>query len=146
MKVTLNTDGGVRTGGVRGPTQGRTGRAAIAAVIKDEDGNVLFKQGMRLSASSTVNEAEYSGIVYGLFNAHKLGATEVEVRSDSQLVVNQINGDWQVKQPSLFEFLEEVRVETGKFDKVTFVWVPREQNQHADMIAREILDDEIRNQ
>lgn len=140
MRVTLNTDGGVRTGGVRGPDGGRTGRAAIAAVIKDDEGNTLFKEGMKLEGRVTVNEAEYSAIIFGLYNARQLGATEVDVRSDSQLVVNQLMGNWSVKQSHLNDYIAEVRLETDQFNEVTFTWVPRTQNQHADQIAREILD------
>lgn len=141
MRVLLNTDGGVRTGGVHGPTGGRTGRGGVAAVIRDEEGRVIFKEGMLLEGESTVNECEYGAILFGLYNAWKLGATEVAVRSDSQLVVNQINGTWTVKQPHLQAYLDEVRTETEHFDKVTFEWVPREQNQYADQVARELLDD-----
>ena len=140
MRVTLNTDGGVRTGGVKGPDGGKTGRAAIAAVIKDPDGTTIFKEGMLLADRATVNEAEYSAIIFGLYNARELGATAVDVRSDSQLVVNQLMGTWSVKQSHLNDYIAEVRIEADHFDEVTFTWVPRTQNQHAEQNAREILD------
>ncbi len=140
MRVSLNTDGGVRTGGVNGPTGGKTGRGGIAALIRDEEGTKLFAAGMLLEGESTVNECEFSAIIFGLHNAHKLGAKTVDVYSDSQLVVNQLNGDWKIKQAHLQEYVNEVRVETAKFEKVTFTWIPREKNQQADQIARALLD------
>ena len=143
MKVVLNTDGGVRTGGKNGPTQGKTGLAGIAAVIKSLDGKTLFKGGLILADPATVNEAEYSAVIFGLYEARTLGATHVEVRSDSQLVIMQITKVWAVKTRSLDEYLEEVRNEVEEFEEVTFTWIPREQNQHADLIARELLDAEV---
>jgi ribonuclease HI len=109
-------------------------------VIKDEEGTVLFKKGMLLDGEATVQECEYSGLIFGLFNAHKLGATEVDVRMDSQLVVNQINHKFACRQAHLKDYLREVRKEIKKFAKVTVSWVPREENQHADQIARALLD------
>lgn len=140
MKVIVNSDGGVRTGGIKGPTGGKTGRAAIGIVIKDEDNTVLLKDGMVLEDDSTVNDAEYSGVLFGLYEAEGLGATHVEVRSDSQLVVMQVNGVWACREPHLREYLAEVHTQVKHFDEVEFVWVPREQNQPADQITRDLLD------
>lgn len=139
MVLHVWTDGGVRTGGVNGPTGGKTGRGAVGIVVKDEAGEVLFKKGIFIGEDVTVNECEYTGVVLGLSKARALGATSVKLHTDSQLVAMQILGAWACKQPNLFEYLEEVRQEIEPFEDVEIVWVPRERNQHADMLTREVL-------
>lgn len=141
MRVYLNTDGGVRTGGVKGPTGGRTGRGAIGYVIRDEeDKAVLDKGGMLLEGEATVNECEYSGVILGLRMCALLGASEVIVRSDSQLIVNQLTGEWACRDENLKAYRAEALVEAANFDRVEYVWVRREKNSHADQITREFLD------
>ena len=141
VRVTLHTDGGVRTGGVHGPTGGSTGPAAIGFVITNEDGTILRKGGMHIG-EATVQEVEYSALIAGLHNAILLGATEVDVRMDSQLVINQMSGRWAVRAEHLKEYAAEARGEAEKFEKVTYTWVPRTRNMIADRITREILDQE----
>lgn len=139
MHVDLWTDGGVRTGGVNGPTQGKSGRGAIGFVIRDDEGNVLDKRGVYIGDEVTVNECEYTGVALGLFMARELGATHVTLYTDSQLVAMQLRGIWACRQPTLFEYLEEAKAEIAKFEDVAIEWVPRERNQHADMLTREVL-------
>ena len=139
MKAILFTDGGVRTGGKNGPTAGRTGRAAIGYVIKSEDGLLLDKGGMEIG-EATVNECEYCALIRGLYVAHELGVRDITVKCDSQLIVNQILGEWRCREQRLAEYKHEALVEADKFDSFEIVWVPREDNQHADLITRIYLD------
>lgn len=139
MHVDLWTDGGVRTGGVKGPTQGRTGRGGIGFVIKDDEGALLRKGGMEIGDDVTVNECEFSGVICGLYNAHTLGATRVTLHTDSQLVAMQLKGVWRCTKVHLQEYLTEAKKEMARFEEVEVVWVPREQNQHADLMTREVL-------
>lgn len=139
MHVNVWTDGGVRTGGVKGPTQGQSGRGGVGFVIKNDEGALLRKGGMEIGDDVTVNECEFSGVIYGLFNAHTLGATRVTLRTDSQLVAMQLLGKWKCKKAHLQEYLAEAKKEMARFERVEIVWVPREQNQHADQITREAL-------
>lgn len=141
MNVNLWTDGGVRTGGVKGPTKGKSGRGAIGIVIKDEEGTLLFKQGVYIGDDVTVNECEYTGVAMGLFKAREIGATKVKLYTDSQLVAMQIKGVWACRQASLQDYLAETREEIARFEEVDVVWVPRELNQHADQLTREVLGD-----
>lgn len=139
MKVQIWTDGAVRTGGKKGASAGHDGRASCAAVVKSEDGVLLVKKGVFLD-TATVNEAEYSGLILGLHLAANYGASHVHVRMDSQLVINQMNGVWVCRENRLKDYLKEARVVAEQFEKVTYEWVRREYNQHADSITREVLD------
>jgi len=137
MRVDLYTDGGVRTGGVKGPTGGKTGPGAAGFAIYEN--GILLRQGGVPLDEVTVNEAEYSSVILGLHNAKLLGATEVAIHSDSQLIVNQISGQYKCKKAHLVEYLDEVHHEMRNFEKVTVQWVPREENIVADEMTREIL-------
>lgn len=129
----------MRTGGVKGPTQGRTGPASIGFVIRDQDNTILRKGGMAIG-EATVNEAEYSAVICGLYNCHMLGASEVTVRSDSKLIVNQMNGAWAIHEPRLREYAEEAHHEAARFERVSYVWIPRDRNRDADQLTRDYLD------
>lgn len=144
MKIYLYTDGGVRTGGLKGPTQGRTGMGAIGYVIRDAENAVLDKGGLVLDYDATVNECEYSAVIFGLNNAFHLGATDVVLRSDSQLVVYQMKGEWQCRNASLREYLTEALREADRFDRFEIEWIPREQNQMADAITRTLLPKKVK--
>ena len=102
------------------------------------DNTVLRKSGMHIG-ETTVNEAEYSALICGLYNARRMGATEVEVYSDSQLIVNQMKGAWMCRSGPLQAFKTEAEVAVAEFDTVEFNWIPRDQNQLADSMTREYL-------
>ena len=137
MKVKLYTDGGVRTGRVGGSK----GRGSAGFVILDDD-DVLIRRGGLPLDEVTVNEAEYSAMILGLYNARMLGATEVDVYSDSMLMVTQINGLAECRMAHLQEYLAEVKEELKHFDQVKFTWIPREENKDADYETRRVLDSE----
>ena len=100
------------------------------------DNTVIRRGGLHIG-ETTVNEAEYSALIAGLYNARSLGATEVEAYSDSQLIVNQMKGTWACREKRLQEFKAEAEIEVQRFSVVEFIWIPREQNQLADSITRE---------
>lgn len=144
MRVKLYTDGGVRTGGVHGPTGGRSGPGSIGFVVRNMDDTVIRRGGMFIG-ETTVNEAEYSALITGLYNARLMGATEVEAYSDSQLIVNQMRGTWACREKRLQEFKAEAEIEVAQFDVVEFTWIPREKNQLADSLTREHAVDKQEN-
>jgi len=107
MKVTIYADGGAR---------GNPGPAAAGVIIKNEKGETLAAYGEYLG-KQTNNFAEYSAIISGLKKACELGADEVDCVLDSQLVVEQLNGNWKVKEPTLQKLFIQAWNETQKFKK-----------------------------
>ena len=130
MRVRLFTDGGAR---------GNPGPAAAAFVLEREDGTVLDARGDAIGVQ-TNNVAEYTALVNGLRRAAELGATEVEVVSDSELMVKQMRGEYRVKNRDLQElFLDASRAARAVGD-VTYTHVRREHNELADRLVNEALD------
>ncbi|TCO58700.1 putative phosphoglycerate mutase [Actinocrispum wychmicini] len=130
MRTRIEADGGSR---------GNPGPAGYGAVVFDDESSVLAERSASIGVA-TNNVAEYQGLIAGLTAALDLGATEAEVRMDSKLVVEQMSGRWQVKHPSMQSLAREARELVGKFDRVTFEWIPRELNKHADRLANEAMD------
>jgi probable phosphoglycerate mutase len=123
-----------------GASRGNPGPAGYGAVVIDPaTGSVLAERGEAIG-TATNNVAEYRGLIAGLGAAAELGARRVEVRMDSKLVVEQMAGRWQVKHEGLRGLAREAVALRRQFDEVTFQWVPREQNKHADRLANEALD------
>jgi len=130
-RVVVEADGGSR---------GNPGPAGYGAVVRDaETGEVLAERKESLGRT-TNNVAEYRGLIAGLQAAAELGATSVAVRLDSKLIVEQMNGRWQVKHAGLRPLAREAVALRGQFPEITFDWIPREQNKHADRLANEAMD------
>ncbi|GGM64440.1 bifunctional RNase H/acid phosphatase [Longimycelium tulufanense] len=131
MRALVECDGGAR---------GNPGPAGYGAVVRDADtGEVLAERSGGLGVT-TNNVAEYEGLLAGLRAAVELGATDVEVRMDSKLIVEQMSGRWKVKQPHLKPLaLEASRLARG-LTRVRYTWVPRARNAHADRLANEAMD------
>ena len=89
---------------------------------------------------TTNNVAEYRGLIAGLEEARRLGANEVAVSMDSKLIVEQMTGRWKVKHPAMAELHQQARALASTFDAVSFSWIPRERNSHADRLANEAMD------
>ena len=89
---------------------------------------------------TTNNVAEYSGLIAGLAAALELGATHVEVRMDSKLVIEQMTGRWQIKHPGLRLLAAQAAGLQSQFDQVRYEWVPRERNKHADALVNSAMD------
>jgi ribonuclease HI len=130
VKATLHTDGGAR---------GNPGPAAAAFVLEAEDGTVLDARGEAIGVA-TNNVAEYRALVAGLERAREAGVTELEVVSDSELLVKQMRGEYKVKNAALRELsLEAARLARG-IGKVSYRAVRREENELADRLVNETLD------
>jgi ribonuclease HI len=130
VKVVVHVDGGAR---------GNPGPAAAAAVITDADGNVL-DEAMEVLGTQTNNVAEYRGLLLGLRRALGLGATEVEVVNDSELVAKQVNGAYKVKHEAMKPLFVEALGLLREFDSWSMRSVPREQNADADALVNQALD------
>jgi ribonuclease H / adenosylcobalamin/alpha-ribazole phosphatase len=129
-KVVVEADGGAR---------GNPGPSGFGAVVRSEDGSVLAERSGPLGLT-TNNVAEYTGLIEGLSAASELEAREVTVRMDSKLVIEQMSGRWQIKHPGLRPLAAQAAALVHTFDQVTFEWIPREQNTHADGLANEAMD------
>ena len=125
MRVVINTDGA---------SQGNPGPAAIGATIKDEQGKVIATISQSIGRT-TNNQAEYRAIIAALEKAIGLGARQVDIRSDSELVVRQINGRYRVKKASLRPLYLRVGQLLSQLEGFTIAHVPREQNTEADSLA-----------
>ncbi|MDQ6659059.1 MAG: bifunctional RNase H/acid phosphatase [Actinomycetota bacterium] len=122
-----------------GGSRGNPGPAGYGATVIDAAGTVLAERAAGLGVT-TNNAAEYSGLIAGLQAATELGASTVDVRVDSKLVVEQLSGRWKVKHPDLRPLAARAAELVAGFDRVTFTWVPRTQNSHADRLANEAMD------
>jgi ribonuclease HI len=130
VKARLHTDGGAR---------GNPGPAAYGYVLETDDGTVLAAEGKAIGVA-TNNVAEYSGLIAGLEKAVELAVPEVEVFSDSELMVKQMRGEYRVKNEALKTlFLEASRL-ARQLGKVRYSHVVREHNKLADQLVNEALD------
>jgi len=130
VKSKLFTDGGSR---------GNPGPAAYGFVLEAEDGTVLDARGETIGVA-TNNVAEYSALIAGLERARVLGLAEVEVVSDSELLVKQMRGEYKVKNAALRELSLEAARLGREIGKVTYTTVRREHNELADRLVNEALD------
>ena len=130
MKARLFTDGGAR---------GNPGPAAAAFVLEAEDGTVLEARGTAIGVA-TNNVAEYRALVDGLRRASELGVSELEVVSDSELIVKQMRGEYRVKNEALRALHREAGALADGMKRVNYTAVRREQNELADRLVNEALD------
>jgi len=130
MKATLYTDGGSR---------GNPGQAAFAYVLEADDGTVLASHAEKIGVA-TNNVAEYRGLVAGLAKAVELAVPEVEVVSDSELLVKQMLGEYRVKNAALRELSLEAARLARQLECVGYRHVRRAHNELADRLVNEALD------
>jgi ribonuclease H / adenosylcobalamin/alpha-ribazole phosphatase len=130
VKVKLFTDGGAR---------GNPGPAAYGFVLEAEDGSVLAAEGARIGVA-TNNVAEYRALIAGLERAVELAVPDVEVVSDSELLVKQMRGEYKVKNEALRELSLEAARLARTIGKVRYTAVRREHNELADRLVNEALD------
>jgi ribonuclease HI len=133
VKVVVNVDGGAR---------GNPGPAAVAAVATSPDGDVLGERNAYIG-EATNNVAEYRALLLGLELARELGATEIEVINDSELVARQIGGEYKVKHAGLRPLFVEAMRELREFDSWAVHSVRRAQNERADALVNEALDEAL---
>jgi ribonuclease HI len=129
-RLVVNVDGGAR---------GNPGPAAIAAVVSTPDGEVIDRHGERIG-DATNNVAEYRALLLGIERARELGATEVRLIGDSELIVRQVQGAYRVKQAHLRPLHQQVLEALKAFDGWRIEHVRRERNAAADMLVNEALD------
>jgi ribonuclease HI len=130
VKARLSTDGGAR---------GNPGPAAFGYVLEAEDGTVLDARGEAIGVA-TNNVAEYRALVAGLTKAAELGVDELDVVSDSELIVKQMRGEYRVKNEALRALSLEAATLARRIGRVTYTAVRREHNELADRLVNEALD------
>jgi len=140
-KIYINTDGGSR---------GNPGPAAIGVVFYDASGKVLYDY-KECIGRATNNEAEYQAIIKALqilleskwFSANNIAGSEVVCRLDSQLVVEQINGNYKIKQDHIKLLIAQVRQMMSQINlNISYIHIPREENKLADKLVNQALDNE----
>ena len=130
MRVVVHVDGGAR---------GNPGPAAAAAVVTTPDGDLLDEASERIG-HATNNVAEYRGLLLGLERARALGATEVEVVNDSELIAHQVNGRYKVKHADMKPLHARATEALRGFRRWSVRSVPRAQNADADALVNQALD------
>ncbi|MFC9877775.1 bifunctional RNase H/acid phosphatase [Nocardia salmonicida] len=131
-EVIVEADGGSR---------GNPGPAGYGAVVFAADHVRVLAERKEFIGVATNNVAEYRGLIAGLAASAELGARVVTVRMDSKLVVEQMSGRWKIKHASMIPLAEQARALVAGFDRVSFTWIPRAENSHADRLANEAMDD-----
>lgn len=131
-EVVVEADGGSR---------GNPGPAGYGAVVFDADRVGVLAERREALGVTTNNVAEYRGLIAGLEAAAELGARVVSVRMDSKLVVEQMSGRWKIKHAALIPLADRARRLAANFDRVSYQWIPRAENSHADRLANEAMDD-----
>ena len=129
-RVIVNVDGGSR---------GNPGPAAIAAVATDPSGQILAERAETIG-EATNNVAEYRALLLGIERARALGAGEIELVGDSELIVRQVLGEYRVKDPALRDLHARVREALDGFERWSIRHVRREENERADRLVNEALD------
>jgi len=130
-RLVVHVDGGAR---------GNPGPAAIAAVLADADGTILDERSETIGRA-TNNVAEYRAVLLGIERAVALGAAELELVGDSELIVKQVRGEYRVKDASLRELHSQVRAALAGFERWSIRHERRENNKQADAMASLALDD-----
>jgi ribonuclease HI len=130
MKLIVHVDGGAR---------GNPGPAAAACVVADPAGEVL-EECARLLGEVSNNVAEYRALLLGLERTRALGASEVEVVNDSELIAKQVQGLYKVKHPAMRPLHDQAMAALGEFERWSIRTVPRAQNAHADALVNAALD------
>ncbi len=130
MRVIVHVDGGAR---------GNPGPAAAASVVSDPGGEVLDEHA-RLLGEVSNNVAEYRALLLGLERARALGATEVEVVNDSELIAKQVQGLYKVKHAAMRPLHLDAMAALRQFERWSIRSVPRAQNAHADALVNAALD------
>lgn len=133
MRLTVHVDGGAR---------GNPGPAAIAAVISDDDGEVIHEASETIGRA-TNNVAEYRALLLGIERAKLLGATEIDVVGDSELIVKQVRGEYKVKDAGLRPLHSAAQKALGEFAEWSLRHVKRERNADADALVNQALDAEM---
>lgn len=139
MKIIVYTDGGAR---------GNPGPAGIGVIIRNERGDVIKKYSEFLGDMMTNNEAEYGAVIFALkklkllLGKEKIKQVEAEIRTDSELMVNQITGKYKLSEKRIQDFFITIWNLKTEFKSVNFKHIPRESNKEADALVNTALDNE----
>jgi len=114
------------------------GMMRIGIVLVEND-KIIREISEELGEKGTNNTAEYRAVIRALEEAHSLGAEEIEIRSDSQLIVMQLNGLYEVKKPHLKIYYHAIKSLEPKFKKVSYNWIEREKNKYADRLSKKFI-------
>ena len=132
-KLVVEADGGSR---------GNPGPAGYGAVVRDANSGDVLAELSESLGTTTNNVAEYSGLIAGLETAGNLApGADVDVRMDSKLVVEQMSGRWQIKHPALQPLASRASAAARRLGRVSYEWVPRARNGHADRLANQAMDE-----
>ena len=131
LKVYVYIDGGAR---------GNPGQAGAGVVIHDADDNAVIFKGGYFLGETTNNVAEYQALLKALQLADKFGAQMVEIKSDSELLVRQMNGEYRVRNANLKTLFDQARDLMKRFKKCTFSHIPREENKTADKLVNQAIN------
>ena len=124
-----------------GGSRGNPGPAGYGALVRDPATGQVLAEAWESLGTATNNVAEYSGLVAGLRAAAELApGADVEVRMDSKLVVEQMSGRWQIKDPNLRTLARSAQDMARRLGRVTYTWVPRARNADADRLANQAMD------
>jgi ribonuclease HI len=124
-----------------GGSRGNPGLAGYGAVVRDAGTGEVLAELSEAIGRATNNVAEYSGLLAGLRAAARLApGADAEIRMDSKLVVEQMSGRWRIKHPDLRPLAEAASQAARGLGRVTYQWVPRERNTHADRLANQAMD------
>jgi probable phosphoglycerate mutase len=124
-----------------GGSRGNPGPAGYGAVVRDATTGEVLAEVSESIGRATNNVAEYSGLIAGLRAAVAIArGADVEVRMDSKLVVEQMSGRWQIKHPDMRPLAAKARETARALGRVSYTWVPRSRNAHADRLANQAMD------
>lgn len=129
---------------IDGAARGNPGPAGIGVVMGDDAGDFREEHHAYIG-EATNNVAEYKALLFGLRKAKELGYAAIKVFSDSELIVRQIRGEYQVKHPRLRKFYDQVQDLLRSFDAVEIAHVPRDMNTRADLLANRAIEAALRN-
>ncbi len=124
---------------IDGAARGNPGPAAFGAVFS-RDGQLLAEE-KRFVGHTTNNVAEYLALLHALQRALQMGERRVQIFSDSELLVRQLNGIYQVRDPKLRQLYDQAQALIRQFDEIRIIHVPRKQNRQADKLCNQALDE-----
>ena len=125
-----------------GASRGNPGEAGIGVLVEDSSGNRL-KEIRRYLGKATNNQAEYTALLIGLRVCREMGAEDISVFADSELLVKQMKGEYKVKHPLLLPLYTEAKTLTSGLKKFRIAHIPRAKNAHADALANEAIDKKV---
>ena len=124
---------------IDGAARGNPGPSGVGVIIKDT-GSKILKEFYKYLGVATNNIAEYNALVYGLQEAHMLGAQEVKLYLDSELVAQQLKGEFRVKDPKIKLLFDQAVHLVNGFSKFEIIQIPREKNKEADKLANKAIN------